>query len=65
LVPALVEVLRHALAGRSTGPVFRQRRFSHGCEALLANVSLPSLQRELALRIRRREAVRACGRAGA
>ena len=56
LVPVLIKVLRYTLAGRSTGPVFRQRRFSHDCEVPLANMSLPALQRELALRIRRREA---------
>jgi integrase len=60
LVPVLNKVLRHAIAGRSTGPVFRQRRFSNGREVLLANVSLPALQRELALRVRRREAASDC-----
>lgn len=56
LVPILSKVLRHALAGRSTGPVFRQRRFSRGFASIISNASLPALQRELAARIRRREA---------
>jgi integrase len=56
LVPVLAKVLRHVLAGRSTGPLFQQRRFSHGCEALLTSPSQSALERELALRLRRREA---------
>ena len=56
LVPILSKILRHVLAGRSTGPVFRQRRFSRGFASIISNASLPSLQRELAVRIRRREA---------
>jgi integrase len=56
LAPVLNNVLRRVTAGRSTGPVFRQRRFSQGYEGTISNVSITSLQRELALRIRRREA---------
>lgn len=56
LLPVLVKVLRHVLACRSTGPVFRQRRFGLGCEVLLKAPSQTALEREFAMRIRRREA---------
>ena len=56
LLPVLLKVLRHVLVCRSTGPVFRQRRFGLGCEVLLKVPSQAALERELAMRIRRREA---------
>jgi integrase len=56
LMPILAKVLKHVLAGRSTGPLFQQRRFSHGCEALLTSPSQIALERELTLRIRRHQA---------
>ena len=50
----------YAWRDRSTGPVFRQRRFSQGCEVILTAPSPAALERELALRIRRRETGNEC-----
>ena len=58
LIPVLANVLRHVFAGRTIGPVFRQRRFSQGCEVLLDAPNQAALQSELARRIRRHEATR-------
>ncbi len=56
LVPVLVKVLQRAVGGRTTGPVFRQRRFVNGFEPVLTGANPAALQRELALRLRRKEA---------
>ena len=55
LVPILVKVLRHTVGARSTGPVFRQRRFVNGHEPVLTGLSISDLQRQLALRVRQKE----------
>jgi integrase len=43
LLPILGKVLRHALAGRSTGPVFRQPRDGSVCRAM-AQDQVPSVR---------------------
>ncbi|MGO8745413.1 MAG: tyrosine-type recombinase/integrase [Thermoguttaceae bacterium] len=55
LIPEVAEVLRAALGGRTSGTVFRQRRFSSGQEPVLAGLGPTDLKRELASRIRRQE----------
>ena len=55
LVPILVKVLRNAVGNRLAGPVFRQRRFNDGYDPVLGSPTIPTLQQELALRIRRTE----------
>jgi integrase len=56
LVPALVTVLKHVLAGRTTGPVFRQRRCGNGQGLPLADSTANSLEQELSRRVARRAA---------
>lgn len=55
LVPVLVDVLKHTVAGRSTGPVFRQRRCADGHEPPLSGRSAEWLEGELERRTSRRE----------
>jgi len=55
LHPTLVEVLRRTLAGRTTGPVFRRRRFSMGVEPELSGRTPEMLVPELARRASERE----------
>ncbi len=58
LVPVLADVLRRVAGSRSTGPVFRQRRFVNGYEPVLIGYDPAGLERELALRVRRQEGER-------
>ena len=55
IVPELVEVLRATLGDRTSGPLFRQRRFSGSQEPPLAGLGAAALQRELVRRGRRQE----------
>lgn len=55
LTPVLVEVLRAFLGARTTGTLFRQRRFSGGDEPPLENKSVDVLARELSRRIAEQE----------
>jgi integrase len=50
LVPVLAQVLRHVVDGRSTGPVFRRRRFAAGLQPPLSGRAMLSLEAELARR---------------
>jgi len=57
LVPELVELLRHHLAGRIAGPVFRRRRFVEAsCEFDVT--SILAMERELVRRLAEREALK-------
>jgi integrase len=55
LVPILVNVLRAVVGDRTTGPVFRQRRFQDGFQPPLAGKDIGGLHRELAARANRFE----------
>ena len=57
LLPVLVEVLRRQGGHRTSGPVFRRRRFAGGREPLLSGSSRTHLERDLADRIVLREAL--------
>lgn len=57
LLAVLVDVLRWHLGQRSSGPVFRRRKFTRGQEPLLAGLSAVPLGRELASRIVAQEIV--------
>jgi len=52
LMAPLVNVLRSMLAGRTTGPVFRQRRCEDGHESPLAERTPAQLEREVIRRVR-------------
>ncbi len=54
-MPILVNVLRAVVGDRTTGPVFRQRRFSNGFLPPLAGKDIGVLHRELAARANRLE----------
>lgn len=56
LVPELVAVFKQALAGRTSGPVFRQRRCGDGHVVPLADRSAHDLEQELSRRLARRAA---------
>ena len=56
LLPVLVEVLRTALGGRSSGPVFRRRRYADGNGSPLASFSRSRAEREVVLRCQQQEA---------
>jgi integrase len=56
LVPALLDVLRATIDGRSSGPVLRRRKYTDGDGSMLAAPSESHLQREIADRCRQREA---------
>lgn len=55
LLPVLVDVLRWHLGQRSSGPVFRRRKFRRGCEPRLSGLNSAQLESELARRIACRE----------
>ncbi|MCC7086804.1 MAG: site-specific integrase [Pirellulales bacterium] len=55
LIPELVAVLRQILAGRNSGPVFRQRRCSAGYEPPLAWSARAQLEQEVVQRARSME----------
>jgi integrase len=55
LISSLAEVLRRSLGGRSSGPVFRSRRYSGSIAAPLAALTPGGLERELARRLARSE----------
>jgi integrase len=56
LVSVLVAVLRGVVGHRTTGPVFRRRRFGAGHEPPLSGQPLSAVEQELSNRIKRREA---------
>jgi len=51
LLPTLVEVLRWQVGQRTSGPVFRRRKFAGGRQPRLTGLSAAQLERELAVRI--------------
>jgi integrase len=55
LLSVHVDVLRRHVGQRTSGPVFRRRKFARGCEPPLAGLSTAQLERELAGRIVARE----------
>lgn len=57
LLPVLVDVLRLQIGRRTSGPVFRRRKFASGRDPLLNGMSPAQLERELAGRIVAQESV--------